>query len=92
MVDAFGALRDVPHIGISMVKLAWEAVTIKLLPLDTTVSVGVSAGMIAGQTLGDLLERSDAALYLAKAQGRNRVHRASQPGPEGGPSTLIRVA
>jgi diguanylate cyclase (GGDEF)-like protein len=61
-------------------------------PVNTTVSVGVSAGMIAGQTLGDLLERSDAALYVAKAQGRNRVHRASQPGPDGGPSTLIRVA
>ena len=60
-------------------------------PVNATVSVGVSAGMSAGQTLGDLLVRSDAALYLAKAQGRNRVNRAGQPDPEGGP-TLIRVA
>jgi diguanylate cyclase (GGDEF)-like protein len=60
--------------------------------VNATVSVGVSAAMDAGQTLGDLLKHSDVALYLAKAQGRNRVHRAGQPEPEGGPSTVIRVA
>ena len=40
-MDALGAFNAVPHIGISMVKPAWEAVTVKLLPLAPTVSVGV---------------------------------------------------
>jgi diguanylate cyclase (GGDEF)-like protein len=60
--------------------------------VNATVSGGVSAGVNAEQTLGDLLGYSDGALYRAKAQGRNRVNRADQPESEGGPSTVIRVA
>ena len=42
-------------------------------PIRPTVSVGVAAWLPGGDTLEALLSRSDAALYVAKASGRNRV-------------------
>jgi diguanylate cyclase (GGDEF)-like protein len=47
-------------------------------PIEVTVSLGVAAGQ--GEdvgTLDDLLQRADAALYRAKAGGRDRVELAS---------------
>jgi len=44
--------------------------------LPSTVSVTVSVGLAehrAGEPVGDTISRADQALYLAKAQGRNRV-------------------
>jgi len=41
--------------------------------LTATISVGVAATMGEGDTPDALLKRADAALYEAKAQGRNRV-------------------
>jgi diguanylate cyclase (GGDEF)-like protein len=50
------------------------------LPVGYTVSIGV-ATLAPGETLANLLARADAALYAAKAGGRNRV--ASAPTPPG---------
>ena len=61
-------------------------------PIRPTVSVGVAVWLPAGDTLEALLSRSDAALYVAKATGRNRVCVAPQgslqavPLPPGAPS------
>ena len=41
--------------------------------LTATISVGVAATTGEGDTPDALLKRADAALYEAKAQGRNRV-------------------
>lgn len=60
--------------------------------VDGTVSCGLSVSLNAERTLNALLEESDTALYLAKAEGRNRVKRADQPKTDGGLSTVIRVA
>ena len=62
------------------------------LRIDATVSCGVSASSSGKETLGLLLEQSDAALYDAKADGRNRVKRAARPAPEDRSSPVIRVA
>ena len=43
----------------------------QVLPL--TVTIGVAAWAGEGDSLASLLGRADAALYRAKAQGRNRV-------------------
>ena len=60
--------------------------------VDATVSCGLSASLYSEQTLTTLLEDADIALYRAKSEGRNRVKRADQSKPEGGLSTVIRVA
>jgi PleD family two-component response regulator len=52
----------------------------------------VSVSLKSEQTLEELLEYSDAALYGAKADGRNRIKRAEQPRPEGGIPNVFRVA
>jgi diguanylate cyclase (GGDEF)-like protein len=38
-----------------------------------TVSVGVASGKHAGETIEDIVERADRALYAAKRAGRDRV-------------------
>jgi diguanylate cyclase (GGDEF)-like protein len=48
------------------------------LPVGYTVSIGV-ATLAPGETLADLMARADAALYAAKADGRNRVVSAPMP-------------
>jgi diguanylate cyclase (GGDEF)-like protein len=60
--------------------------------VNATVSGGVSVSVNAEQTLSTLLDESDAALYCAKNEGRNRIKRAEQPKPAAGLSTVIRVA
>ena len=41
-----------------------------------TVSIGVTTNHSAGDTVDTLIARADAAMYLAKARGRNRVEAA----------------
>ena len=60
--------------------------------VKTTVSGGVSVSETATETLDALLELADAALYQAKADGRNRVRRAKQDALVGGASNVFRVA
>ena len=50
-------------------------------PISVTVSIGVAAG--TGESTADgLLAAADAALYRAKAAGRNRVARATADDPQ----------
>jgi diguanylate cyclase (GGDEF)-like protein len=56
-----------------------------------TVSGGVATGA-AHPTVETLLAAADAALYIAKVEGRNRIKRSDDPPPDGGKSTVIRVA
>lgn len=41
--------------------------------IQVTVSIGLAVAAIAGETATSLLGRADAALYDAKAEGRNRI-------------------
>lgn len=42
-------------------------------PIRATVSAGIAVRSLEPETLQSLLSRADAALYEAKASGRNRV-------------------
>jgi diguanylate cyclase (GGDEF)-like protein len=59
--------------------------------VGATVSGGVATGA-AHQTVETLLAAADAALYIAKVEGRNRIKRSDDPPPNGSKSTVIRVA
>jgi diguanylate cyclase (GGDEF)-like protein len=43
------------------------------IPGNLTVSIGIATYPVHGATKEDLLRAADQAMYLAKAQGRNRV-------------------
>ncbi|MDR3422094.1 MAG: GGDEF domain-containing protein [Xanthobacteraceae bacterium] len=60
--------------------------------VDATVSCGLAVSLKAEETLNALLKESDTALYLAKAEGRNRVQRAGRHKPTGDRPNVIRVA
>ena len=60
--------------------------------VNATVSGGVSVSIKSEQTIEELLEDSDAALYEAKAGGRNCIKRAELAKPEGRRSNVFRVA
>jgi diguanylate cyclase (GGDEF)-like protein len=52
------------------------------LALSATVSAGVASGPAGAVALEALLKRADAALRLAKENGRDRVERAAEPPAE----------
>ena len=54
---------------------------------NVTLSVGVAAAQDT-DTLESLVERADAALYVAKRSGRNRVSVAAPSLPDGAPPDL----
>lgn len=58
-------------------RIAGTTLDVTGVPLSLTVSIGVQAVRpTAGDTPEKLLEAADAALYVAKAEGRNRLVRA----------------
>ena len=76
--------------GLEAVELAAERIRqlVASVPMElsqsgrsvpVTVSIGV-AELAAGEGLTSLIARADAALYAAKANGRNAVMRAASPG------------
>lgn len=51
-------------------------------PIALTVSIGVASGVLDDGGINDVIERADAAVYQAKAAGRNHVfvsHAANKP-------------
>lgn len=59
-------------------------------PLSVSVSIGVAERTVRQEHMSELLAVSDAALYQAKATGRNRVVAAAQRAP--GPVRIASVA
>jgi diguanylate cyclase (GGDEF)-like protein len=57
-----------------------------------TLSAGVAGSATATESVDELLEHADAALYNAKSDGRNCVKRAVTAGAKGEPSNVFRVA
>jgi diguanylate cyclase (GGDEF)-like protein len=64
---------ELSHIAERMRKAIGDTpMTVAAKPLPVTISLG-TALLLSGENQGDLLERADQALYLAKKQGRNRT-------------------
>lgn len=50
-----------------------------LISIHATVSVGITASSDPSDSLRDLIQRADTALYEAKRRGRNRVNAVNEP-------------
>ena len=76
-----GRLADAV-LAAERVRLAFQATAVNVLgcDVDATVSVGAASGA-ASADIASLLIRSDAALYRAKALGRNRLEISSEEIP-----------
>jgi diguanylate cyclase (GGDEF)-like protein len=61
----------------------------KIAGIKVTASLGVSQLNDAMTDSGDLVERADQALYLAKESGRNRVMAAEPPPPQAIPTRRV---
>ncbi|MNF04913.1 diguanylate cyclase [compost metagenome] len=51
-------------------------------PLSVTLSAGLAVWPAQGQTLDELMQAADAALYEAKRKGRNQVRRLTESTPD----------
>jgi diguanylate cyclase (GGDEF)-like protein len=89
-----GSSIEAAHVRAERIRCAFAANGrfIGVRRVDATVSCGLSVSIKGDQTLTDLLEEADWALYDAKASGRNRVKRSGELRPAGGSPTVIRVA
>jgi diguanylate cyclase (GGDEF)-like protein len=61
-------------------------------PVKGTVSGGVAVSETSAEALDALLRLADAALYGAKADGRNRIKRANREATSDNVSNVFRVA
>ena len=57
-----------------------------------TISIGVSCYPTHGSAITELIEAADRALYQAKAEGRDRVIKATSSGPKADASEPAVVA
>jgi diguanylate cyclase (GGDEF)-like protein len=87
-----GSSIEAAHVRADRIRLSFATSCrfVSGLRVEATVCCGISVSLKAEETLVSLLKEADMALYLAKADGRNRVMRASQPAEVA--STVIRVA
>jgi diguanylate cyclase (GGDEF)-like protein/PAS domain S-box-containing protein len=63
---------EVMHMASRLMKTLREPVTVAGQEITTTVSMGITFG-IQGHTSDQLLRNADLAMYLAKAQGKDRI-------------------
>lgn len=71
ILDGVGTPQDVAHIIDKLCMRVGEPMTISSIEVQTTPSVGVSMYPDDGTDAETLLKRADAAMYHAKANGRN---------------------
>ncbi|MBE9158536.1 diguanylate cyclase [Nodosilinea sp. LEGE 06152] len=69
--------------AISQLQMSYEGLALGAL----TTSLGVASYPVHGLTEGEVIRAADAALYQAKAQGRNRVVAATVPAAKVAPSS-----
>ena len=63
---------EVMHMAARLMKTLREPVTVAGQEITSTVSMGITFG-IQGHTSDQLLRNADLAMYLAKAQGKDRI-------------------
>jgi len=85
-VDQEAALRAAERLRAS---IAQTPMPLGSQWVNLTVSIGVSDALVAGYALSDLIGRADAAVYQAKAAGRNRVVSDGLPSVVGGPAAAV---
>jgi diguanylate cyclase (GGDEF)-like protein len=75
-----GSTIDVAYLRAERIRYAFAANSRRIddRQVDATVSCGVSESINGNRTLESVLADADAALYVAKSAGRNRVNRADE--------------
>lgn len=97
--EEFAAILPAASIEVALLRaerirltFADECQFIRGRRVNATVSSGVSVCIEGDRTLDAVLEEADAALYRAKAEGRNRVIRAGENSADTVTSDVVRVA
>jgi diguanylate cyclase (GGDEF)-like protein len=66
--------KDTLRIAQKIVKAFTEPFHLAVGDLTVTASIGVAMYPLHGQDIDTLMNKADAAMYLAKAMGRNRYY------------------
>jgi diguanylate cyclase (GGDEF)-like protein len=72
LIEDVASREEVMHMAVRIMKALREPVVVAGQELTSTVSMGVTFG-IKGHTGDQLLRNADLAMYLAKAQGKDRI-------------------
>ncbi len=87
--DAAGAMRIAAKVHASVAELSVPSAGIGAGAVTVSVGLAVDAGV--GHDMGDLYRRADAALYEAKAGGRNRTRCADGVPNDDRPMVAVRL-
>ena len=83
--DAAGAVEVAERLRMAVKDMKFLSDTGQPIPMS--ISIGATELAVGDKEFSVLLSRADAALYRAKAKGRDRVELAALSGPSGFPAT-----
>ncbi len=80
MLDRVSDSAEDEKIGRKILEAMAQPFVLGKLTFHVSASIGIAMGPMGNESVHDLINAADQAMYKAKAQGRNRVVVATRPG------------